>query len=90
MADIDSARMGDNLMDRNFYRHPNRQGESPKDIYVMQHDIYSLGICLLEIGLVAPAEEWGQLTARFLWLTRGYAMPKPELKPGFSDGTDIY
>lgn len=87
VADVDdSARMGDNLMERNFYRHPNRQGESPKDIYVMQHDIYSLGICLLEIGfwssLLRP-RNGVSLPLDFLWLTRGMAMPRPELKPAF-------
>ncbi|KAM3455002.1 hypothetical protein NHJ6243_008691 [Beauveria neobassiana] len=34
-----------------LYRHPNRQGPTPRDDYIMQHDIYSLGVCLLEIGL---------------------------------------
>ncbi|KAL6406197.1 hypothetical protein AUP68_10365 [Ilyonectria robusta] len=34
----------------NLYRHPLRQGNNV-DYYVMQHDIYSLGVCLLEIGL---------------------------------------
>ncbi|KAM0263415.1 hypothetical protein ACHAQJ_001271 [Trichoderma viride] len=34
----------------NLYRHPQRQGNNT-DYYVMQHDIYSLGVCLLEIGL---------------------------------------
>ncbi|RKK76845.1 hypothetical protein BFJ71_g16858 [Fusarium oxysporum] len=33
-----------------LYRHPSRQGNHP-DYYVMQHDIYSLGVCLLEIGM---------------------------------------
>jgi hypothetical protein len=32
-------------------RHPARQGLRLLDEYVMQHDIYSLGVCLLEIGL---------------------------------------
>ena len=38
---------------RNLYRHPTRQGKKPEDIipYIMQHDIYSLGVCLLELGL---------------------------------------
>ncbi|KAL7947737.1 hypothetical protein V8C42DRAFT_315439 [Trichoderma barbatum] len=34
----------------NLYRHPQRHGNKT-DYYVMQHDIYSLGVCLLEIGL---------------------------------------
>lgn len=33
-----------------LYRHPSRHGNHP-DYYVMQHDIYSLGVCLLEIGM---------------------------------------
>ena len=36
---------------KNIYRHPVRQGLRVQDFYIMQHDIYSLGVCLLEIGL---------------------------------------
>ena len=36
---------------RNLYRHPKRQGILPEELYCMQHDIYSLGVCLLEIGI---------------------------------------
>jgi hypothetical protein len=32
-------------------RHPSRQGTHPETNYQMQHDIYSLGVVLLEIGL---------------------------------------
>jgi serine/threonine protein kinase len=32
-------------------RHPSRQGTHPEVDYEMQHDIYSLGVVLLEIGL---------------------------------------
>lgn len=42
---------GDCRWEKNFYRHPRRQGLHPEELYSMQHDIYSLGICLLEIGL---------------------------------------
>jgi len=45
-----TQRRGDDALDRNLYRHPSRQGDSPQEDYVMQHDIYSLGVCLLEIG----------------------------------------
>jgi hypothetical protein len=36
-----------------LYQHPNRlvQGDDKKVTFVMQHDMYSLGVCLLEIGL---------------------------------------
>ncbi|KAI8622928.1 hypothetical protein F5Y19DRAFT_460523 [Xylariaceae sp. FL1651] len=42
---------GDAAWHRNVYRHPQRQGALVQERYVMQHDIYSLGVCLLEIGL---------------------------------------
>jgi hypothetical protein len=43
--------VGDPAWHRNLYRHPQRQGTFVEERYVMQHDIYSLGVCLLEIGL---------------------------------------
>lgn len=46
-----TAMQGDLDWTKNIYRHPNRQGLCPDDMYQMQHDIYSLGVCLLEIGL---------------------------------------
>ncbi|KAI0469098.1 hypothetical protein F4859DRAFT_505716 [Xylaria cf. heliscus] len=44
-------RAGDREWAKSLYSHPRRQGLTPLDVYVMQHDIYSLGACLLEIGL---------------------------------------
>ncbi|RPB20292.1 hypothetical protein L211DRAFT_863358 [Terfezia boudieri ATCC MYA-4762] len=45
---------------KNLYRHPTRQGTLPENTYQMQHDIYSLGVCLLELGIwqsfIIPAE----------------------------------
>ena len=35
----------------NLYRHPRRQGSKPEHSFRMQHDIYSVGVVLLEIGL---------------------------------------
>jgi serine/threonine protein kinase len=49
---------GDDQWERNLYRHPKRQGTFPEDLYVMQHDIYSLGVCLLEIGLWSSFVSW--------------------------------
>ncbi|KAF2278166.1 uncharacterized protein EI97DRAFT_247271 [Westerdykella ornata] len=46
-----TLRAGDCAWEKNLYRHPRRQGLQPEDEYVMQHDIYSLGVCLLEVGL---------------------------------------
>lgn len=42
---------GDGDWHRNLYRHPQRQGVIVEQRYSMQHDIYSLGVCLLEMGL---------------------------------------
>lgn len=44
-------RFGDCVWEKDLYRHPRRQGLKPEEDYTMQHDIYSLGVCLLEIGL---------------------------------------
>ncbi|PGH20123.1 hypothetical protein AJ80_03691 [Polytolypa hystricis UAMH7299] len=49
---------GDDGWEKNLYRHPTRQGRQPEDMYVMQHDIYSLGVCLLEIGLWTSFVSW--------------------------------
>ena len=43
--------LGDTDWEKNLYRHPERQGSYPEEAFRMQHDIYSLGVCLLEIGL---------------------------------------
>jgi hypothetical protein len=44
-------RKGDEAWERNLYRHPLRQGLRAHEDYIMQHDVYSLGVCLLELGL---------------------------------------
>ena len=49
-----SSRQGDDDWQRNLYRHPQRQGLHLEERYHMGHDIYSLGVCLLEIGLAKP------------------------------------
>lgn len=36
---------------KNLYRHHSRQGLLMQEFYQMQHDMYSLGVCLLELGL---------------------------------------
>lgn len=51
LEDGRTRRIGDEDFDKNLYRHASRQGTSPEHEYSMQHDIYSLGVCLLEIGL---------------------------------------
>lgn len=55
-----TQRRGDDAPDCNLYRHPSRQGSSPREDYIMQHDIYSLGVCLLEVGLWSSFVEYRQ------------------------------
>lgn len=50
-ADGRSNLLGDDDWEKNLYRHPTRQSTSPEVYYEMRHDIYSIGVCLLEIGL---------------------------------------
>ncbi|WYZ42300.1 hypothetical protein EsH8_V_001195 [Colletotrichum jinshuiense] len=50
-ADGKTCRVGDDDWEKNVYRHPSRQGRTPDTDYEMRHDIYSVGVCLLEIGL---------------------------------------
>ena len=44
----------DDITERNIYRHPLRQGK-PQASFKRVHDIYALGVVLLEIGLWTPA-----------------------------------
>jgi hypothetical protein len=50
-AEGHTLRFGNSAWEKNLYRHPRRQGLRPDDYYIMQHDIYSLGVCLLEVGM---------------------------------------
>lgn len=59
-----TQRLGDETFDANLYRHPDRQGLRPESIYIMQHDIYSLGVCLLEVGLWRSLVEYDHTLAQ--------------------------
>ncbi|KAB5536636.1 hypothetical protein GE09DRAFT_334561 [Coniochaeta sp. 2T2.1] len=72
-ADGRTYSMSDLRWEKNLYRHPQRQGnevDQRVDYFVMQHDIYSLGVCLLEIGL------WESFVA---YSPDGAAQPSPAL-----------
>jgi hypothetical protein len=51
IADGVTFRLGTTLWQKDLYQHPSRQGPVPEEDFMMQHDIYSLGICLLELGM---------------------------------------
>lgn len=55
--DFFSSGMTDICLERDVYRHPDRQGQ-PETRFNKLHDIYALGVVLLEIGLW---ESWDQL-----------------------------
>ncbi|KAI0400647.1 hypothetical protein F4802DRAFT_475830 [Xylaria palmicola] len=75
-ANFQTNLQGDTAWHRNLYRHPQRQGALVHERYIMQHDIYSLGVCLLEIGL------WRY----FVWYPEpdDKATPVPGMALGFS------
>ncbi|KAI1126259.1 hypothetical protein F5Y10DRAFT_215006 [Nemania abortiva] len=75
-ANFQTNLYGDAAWHRNLYRHPQRQGALVLERYIMQHDIYSLGVCLLEIGL------WRS----FVWYPAkdGESAPIPSMALGFS------
>lgn len=52
--DTPSSMVGENDWQKDMYRHPKRHNLQPEMRYNMGHDIYSLGVCLLEIGLWEP------------------------------------
>ena len=69
-----TQRRSDDAPDKNIYRHASRQGSNPPDDYEMQHDVYSLGVCLLEIGL------WGSFVEySFADRTRSSLRMPPEV-----------
>ncbi len=49
-----SSRLGEDDWMKNIYRHPQHQGLQLEKRYHMGHDLYSLGVCLLELGLWEP------------------------------------
>ena len=76
-----TRRSGDSAWEKNLYRHPHRQGLNPEDIYTMQHDIYSLGVCLLEVGLWESLVSYENGTAVPLpGATLGLTLDDPEFK----------
>ncbi|MCJ1452790.1 hypothetical protein MMC28_003134 [Mycoblastus sanguinarius] len=73
LADGKTYHIGDSIWQQNLYRYPTRQGVRPGEDYKMQHDIYSLGVCLLEIGV------WSS----FVRCAKG--SPQPEPAPELAD-----
>jgi hypothetical protein len=54
LVNNDGGLAEDMAPERNIYRHPERQG-APSKSFSKVHDIYALGVVLLEVGLWKPA-----------------------------------
>lgn len=63
-----------------IYRHPSRHGLHPERGYIMQDDIYSLGVCLLELGL------WRS----FIFNVGGSCTPHPEVDVSKISGKETW
>lgn len=63
-VDSVSSHLGEHLWQQAIYQHPDRQQRYATDGFEPRHDIYSLGVCLLEI---------------FLWRPFTVASPPPKL-----------
>lgn len=72
-ATAGSKMESDNDLERNLYRHPKRQ-RMPSSKFYNQHDLYALGIVLLEIGLWETAASIYKRTK----LNHNGAVPSPE------------
>ena len=57
-TETSSFMIGDIKLEDCLYQHPNRWGVVAESKYKMLHDVYSLGVVLLEIGLWKPFVRW--------------------------------
>ena len=83
-----SSRAGDDDWLKDIYRHPERQGLQLERRYNINHDIYSLGVCLLIIGLWEPLILREDETARLCKLYTKTAFRLNLVDPGASDLSD--
>lgn len=57
-----SGRYGEGKMEDCVYQHPTRWGVVAEEAFTMLHDIYSLGVVLLEVGLWEPLVRLNNVT----------------------------
>lgn len=87
MATGKTLRKGELAWERCLYQHPNRIGSAASEDFIMQHDIYSLGVCLLEVGLWEPLVIYEN---RDIALPRNGACPLALRASFLQDGGDSY
>ncbi|KAK0117519.1 hypothetical protein ONS95_011859 [Cadophora gregata] len=82
---FESGRNEDSEVSRYCYRHPRRWGIVAQEKFSMLHDIYSLGVILLEIGLWNSLLEWknsqDKLPLGLAALLRGYTLEQVTTDP---------
>jgi hypothetical protein len=64
-ASAHSGRYGEINLEDSLYQHPTRWGVAAEEAFAMQHDIYSLGVVLLEIGLWRPLVWYNELRGAY-------------------------
>lgn len=84
MASGRTLRKDEASWERCLYQHPDRIGTISKD-YIMQHDIYSLGVCLLELGLWESFVSYDELTP-----ASNDNAPTPARAPILGTGGGVY
>ncbi|KAF2245897.1 HET-s/LopB domain protein [Trematosphaeria pertusa] len=91
--DAPTVREGEPSTERKIYQHPHRQVEIADEDYCMGHDIYSLGVCMLEILAWAPlisSTEAGETSFnedfKSGFKNRGLAKDKDEVNPAWLKG----
>lgn len=81
-----SSRESDGQWNHDIYRHPTRQGMNPAKVYSMRHDIYSLGVVLLEIALWRPFVRWNGKAYCFEPDSAQYFLTEKVLEEEYSGG----
>ncbi|KAK3646864.1 hypothetical protein LTR56_008352 [Elasticomyces elasticus] len=82
----------DGMLIRNLYRHPDRQGApedgGPEIRFGPLHDLYAIGVVMLEIGLWRPAMEFEKDYGRDPWVIRGKLQEHAAARLPFYMGQD--
>ena len=58
-----TTQLGEFVWQKAIYQHPERQGKYAEAVYEPKHDIYSLGVCILEVLLWKPFVRSASTTA---------------------------
>jgi hypothetical protein len=74
---MDTGRLGEGEIQDCLYQHSSRWGVQAEEAFSMSHDIYSLGVVLLEIGLWKPFLEGSDGNYRFVGFLSDFVQRAP-------------